>query len=119
MDAGVMGDSPNTPKKFRLAFEATVSMPLGSRPFVCEGSPYAQQAFIIGINATVGVGKFWDFWDDSYGMLKTERFLPAYVAEKGGKISPTRKRIEVLVSAGLRCLETNLYIQPTARARMV
>jgi hypothetical protein len=91
----------------------------GSRPFVCEGSPYAQQAFIIGINATVGVGDFWDYWDDSYGMLKSTKFMPTYLKEKGEKISPTRKRIETLVSPNVRCLETNLYLQPTRRAKML
>lgn len=116
-----MRSESTQPRNFRLAFQAAVKLPPEYRPFICEGSPYAANAFIVGINATTGVGRFWDFWDDEYGFKKADLWCPAYLAEKGGRASPTRRHIQALLTlAGApECIETNVYAQPTAHVHLL
>ena len=99
------------------------------RPFVCEGSPLACQAFIVGFNPATELTKpFWDFWNSDYGFSKSEWF-ENYKRERQDKplasgktrratISNTRRVIDWITEAALPvpCLETNLYALATSQA---
>jgi hypothetical protein len=105
-------------------FEAKLHGLTGSsptiRPFVCDGSPLACSAFVVGTNPATEVG-FWNFWNVTYGFQKTE-WLLAYEEVRSAKgengASPTRRMIEKVVEAAapVRCLETNVFSKPSPRA---
>jgi hypothetical protein len=101
-----------------------------SRPFVCEGNPFACEVFIVGFNAATEMeADFWDFWSDAYGFDK-KKWFEAYIQEKRNKplippkkrrneLSNTRQRIE-WISQALKphlCLETNLYFKATEASK--
>jgi hypothetical protein len=111
---------PISLQNFREAFQPCLAAHPDWRPFICDGSPLSPEAFIVGINATVGVGSFWKYWDDEHGFNKLKWYAD-YLRERGGKPSKTRIRIEVvLASAGTtRCVETNVFAQPTRRANLI
>ncbi len=96
------------------------------RPFVCDGSPLDCRVFVVGTHpATVMTRSFWDFWNASRGFEKGP-WLEQYITDRAKaplklgktrrtKISNTRQRLN-WVSDGakpVRCLETNVYSQPT------
>jgi hypothetical protein len=91
------------------------------RPFVCSGSPLGCDVFIVGCNpATAMDTDFWSYWRVGYGFDK-DAWLADYKAQRrsAGKrdVSPTRRAIEVLVEScrPLKCLETNVFAEPTER----
>jgi hypothetical protein len=109
-----------TLQAFREAFEPyTVANP-EYRYFLCEGSPLLPDAFIVGINATIGVANFWNYWDDEYGYRKSVLYHD-YLNERGGRPSKTRVRIEALLdhTGSPRCIETNIFSQPTPAANLI
>ena len=93
--------------------ELTGEAPL-VRPFLCEGSPFECEIFLVGINPGKSSG-FWPHWNALRGCDK-RGWLQDYLAEHG-RYSPTRERIERLFKAlgPLRCLETNIYTFPSRR----
>lgn len=100
------------------------------RPFVCDGSPLACAAFIVGLNPATEMSQpFWSFWTAEHGFDKAVWFR-AYLEERArrplkpgrtrrNKVSNTRQRIEWITQAAapVRCLETNLYATATTEAR--
>lgn len=88
--------------------------PCLDRPFVCAGRPDACTAVLIGENpATSTNADWWSFWSDVTG-FDLERWEASYRSERlrRGKraMSATRSRIVRLRSAGIRCLETNVFM---------
>lgn len=87
--------------------------PAGSRPFVCDGSPFECEAFIVGQEvATMGLD-FWRFWSDERGFDR-DAFLAEYRAErqqrgKRDSISQTRKVVHYVIESAypVKCLTTN------------
>jgi hypothetical protein len=103
--------------EFRLNLERQLPSAY-SRPFVCEGSPLKCRIFIVGTNSARLVEKpFFSFWDPSYGFKKKE-FIRELELKPGG-LTPTRKNIEIIVSAAGQeiTLDTNFYLCPTPRAK--
>jgi len=104
---------------FRTELEALIGQDSDARPFVCDGDPYACKAFIVGINAASPM-PFWRYWDDQRGFDR-RRWYDDYRAKRqgdyNGPISPTRARIELIVSAAapVKMLETNLFSEATRR----
>lgn len=112
---------------FRRSMVSLIGKPTDLRPFVCEGSPLACEAFLVGINpASEMSNDFWDFWSDSYGFNKRVWF-ERYKAERRNRplkpgrrrrneISNTRRVIEWILDEAkpIRCLETNIYARATA-----
>ena len=88
------------------------------RPFVCDGSPLDCEVFIVGGNPATDIGvDFWKFWSDDYGFHRTAWFETYIQSSKRGAVSPTRRRIDLIVgeAAPVRCLETNIFAKPTRR----
>ena len=90
------------------------------RPFVCEGSPLACQALIVGANpATDMRPAFWPWWDSQYGfrkglwfeVYKHARRERRQAGENIREVSPTRSGIEAVLRHGPKrqVLETNIY----------
>lgn len=116
------------------AFERALRTYIGDgtclRPFVCEGSPLDCQVFIVGFNPASSLdAAFWDFWRAGHGFDKTAWF-ERYQHERRARplapgrirrsaVSRTRRLIELVVDAAApaKCLETNIYSLPTARAK--
>jgi len=100
------------------------------RPFVCNGSPYDSEIFIVGFNAATEMqADFWEFWCDKKGFLK-EKWFDCYITERANKplkpgkrrrnrVSNTRQRIEWIASASTpsKCLEKNIYSKATTEAK--
>jgi hypothetical protein len=115
-------------------FEQRLRRIIGSgdrvRPFVCEGSPLACRAFLVGANAATELNQpFWHFWTTGQGFDK-DRWFEAYKHERANKplkpgktrrnpVSNTRKRLDWIVeeASPCRCLETNIYSVPTEELR--
>lgn len=88
--------------------------PCFNRPFVCAGQPESCRTILIGENpATSSAFDWWDFWSDEAG-FDLERWEASYrsVRLSNGmrEISATRSRIVRLRRAGVRCLETNVFM---------
>lgn len=119
----------NELEKFERDLAALIGNPTDLRPFVCEGSPLACRAFIVGFNPATGMSSdFWRFWRAGYGFDKAAWFAE-YLKDrqsrplKPGKtrrsaVSNTRSRIDWIVEEAdpVRCLETNIHAVPTERA---
>ena len=67
------------------------------RPFLCEGSPIGCDIFLVGINPGTDT-PFWDYLDTHYGCHKQD-WIQDYLRRHGGKLLPTRARIERLFCA--------------------
>lgn len=82
-------------------------------PFICDGSPFECRIFVVGHNPRHHT-PFWPFWKRGSCFDKAE-WLKKYQACHGA-LSPTRKRIEWVIEAAApaRCLETNLFPEPSA-----
>jgi hypothetical protein len=98
--------------QFTLAeFEQEIRILAGDKagwPFLCDGSPFDCQIFLVGINPVVGV-PLWDYWSPESGVNRTA-WLSAYRKER--KFTQTRHRIEWLVEVirpEARVLETNVF----------
>ena len=114
--------------EFSRDLASLIGKPTDLRPFVCEGSPLACDAFIVGINpASPMSADFWDFWSDRYGFDKSVWF-EKYKEERRNRplepgktrrneVSKTRRIIDVIVENArpVRCLETNLYAKATEK----
>lgn len=114
-------------RSFRENLEARIGRNDAIRPFVCDGSPYSCEAFLVGINPASSVA-FWPFWNDKTGFCKKawyERYLIERAAApltlgrtRSQLVSSTRRRIEWIVDAAspVKILETNLFSVPTPKA---
>jgi hypothetical protein len=77
-------------------------------PFVCDGSPFDCEVFLVGINPAANV-PIWPHWLDGSGMNKAG-WLTNYL-NTHSKFTPTRSRIERLGRAlrPTQLLETNIF----------
>ena len=85
-------------------------------PFLCDGSPFDCQIFVVGINPASDMS-LWPFWSNATGVNR-KAWLEAY-RKKYGRIRPTRHRINWLVEAAkpARVLETNIFSSHSRRER--
>lgn len=114
---------------FERELLSRIGRPTQVRPFVCDGSPLGTRVFLVGINpASEMKADFWDFWVSGEGFDKA-RWFKDYKRDraerplKPGKtsrpaVSPSRRIIERVIEGlgSLRCLETNVYAQPSSSA---
>lgn len=108
-------------RDFKAAVEERGASQPDFRPFICNGSPYNCEFFIVGFNpATKLCEPFWSFWKDEYGFDK-ELWFKRYKLErrKRGKrleVTPTRLRINRILSGAspIKVLEANIYTSPTS-----
>lgn len=109
-------------RRFREALSAI--LPEDWRPFVCQGSPYDKEVFVVGHNpATKMENGFWMYWDDCTGFDKATWFED-YKNErrrqrKHHDVSPTRRNLNKLTGLvdPVEFLETNVYSKPTSHAK--
>jgi hypothetical protein len=104
-----------TLEQFEIGLSNIVGRPSSLRPFVCEGSPFDCEVFIVGYNpATAMDGDWWRFWKAGYGFEK-DRCWNEYIDQRGGEISKTRKCIEAIVADlnPVRVLEANIDARPS------
>jgi len=99
---------------FATKLHTLLPKPCFDRPFVCLGNPESCTAILIGENpATITSVDWWSYWSDSLG-FDLERWQSMYSEsrrERGkAAVSPTRGRISRLRSAGVNCLETNVFM---------
>lgn len=94
--------------------ELTKHLP-DARPFLCEGSPFGCDVFLVGINPATSTN-FWNYWSTESGFDK-KKWIEYYKLLHGGKLKPTRQRIEIFfkTTSPLRVLETNVFASPSAR----
>jgi hypothetical protein len=114
------------------AFEDTLRSLLDgapdARPFVCHGSPFECDVFIVGTNPATCSVPFWSFWETGRG-FNYEAWLSEYIRlrqesegqRKRPALSPTRRMISRLTQAihkatHHRVLETNVFATPSRRA---
>ena len=116
-------------RSFETELIKLIGKPTDLRPFVCDGSPFRCDVFIVGLNPATKMSEdFWKFWRSGHGFDKNV-WLEAYKKDrqlrplKPGKtrrnaISNSRRVIDwVLEDASpIRCLETNIYSSPTEQA---
>ena len=114
---------------FSDGLSAIIGRPSLLRPFVCDGSPYNTNVFIVGFNpASPSSRDFWSFWDDENGFNK-QRWLECYLLDRASQsgnerhskrspVSNTRRVLGWLEEAepSLTVLETNIYSFPTRTA---
>lgn len=114
---------------FSSALSVIIGRPSLLRPFVCDGSPYNANVFIVGFNpASASPRDFWSFWDDENGFNK-QRWFESYLIDRASQssnnrhskrspVSNTRRVITWLEQAepSLTFLETNIYSFPTRTA---
>jgi len=86
-----------------------------ARPFLCEGTPFGCDIFLVGINPATSTN-FWDHWSPQTGCNK-KGWINKYLENHNGKLNPTRKRIELFFeySSPVRVLETNIFPFPSDR----
>ena len=109
---------------FKSGMVSVIGDPSMLRPFVCEGSPFECEVFLVGSDpATEMSCNFWDFWSDDYGFDK-QGWLKVYTDERKRqgerkRLSPTRNIIEYVIGAArpVRCLETNIYAKPSSNRK--
>jgi hypothetical protein len=92
----------------------SIPKPCFDRPFVCAELPTSCIAILIGENPATDMDMdWWYFWNDKTG-FDFSRWDAMYraVRRAAGKreVSPTRLRITRLREAGVRCLETNVFM---------
>ncbi|MDR3447555.1 hypothetical protein [Dyella sp.] len=119
-----------TIEEFERELEHIIHRPTALRPFVCNGSPLACRAFIVGFNPATSMNAgFWDFWRSGDGFDK-EKWLECYKDERQrrplapGKtrrsaVSPSRRVIEWIIEEArpVGILETNIYASATEKAK--
>jgi hypothetical protein len=123
-----METTPTNLPEFAHRLAELIGRPTELRPFVCDGSPLACRAFLVGYNPATGMDlDFWGFWTDQG--FDRSRWFVEYMRERVSqplkpgkkyrpKVSPTRRVID-WINEGSRIplLETNLYARPTADMR--
>ena len=110
-------------REFKIGLAAIVGDPcVGSRPFVCDGSPLDCRVMLVGINpASDTAENFWNFWSGDSGFNRRE-WLDAYVKSRESRGLPpftnSRKVIERIIRAvrPASCLEANLYAKESPRS---
>lgn len=105
-------------------FECQIRSRMGNArgwPFLCNGSPFDCEIFLVGINPATDVS-IWPHWSIETGVDR-EAWLEAYRNGRS-KLTPTRIRIELLIKAITdtaigkpRVLETNIFHQYSQRLR--
>ncbi len=99
-----------------VAFDRDLHTACGAlgRPFLCEGSPFGCEVFLVGINPGTDT-PFWPFWSVRDGCDKAG-WLKEYF-DRHRRLGPTRKRIERLLKAAhpARVLETNVFHRSSKR----
>lgn len=87
------------------------------RPFLCEGSPFGCEVFLVGINPATSTS-FWEYWSVETGCDKSG-WIKKYLENHGGKFKPTRRRIELFfeTASPLKVLETNIFPFPSEREK--
>jgi hypothetical protein len=80
-----------------------------SRALLCDGCPLGCDFAIVGANPATNI-PLWPYWNAKSGCDK-EKWLEALKKRTGGRLPPTRKRIEWLLEEirPHRCLELNVY----------
>nr|WP_199044081.1 hypothetical protein [Dyella sp. ASV24] len=130
MNASRTSPTVTTLAEFERELERIIHRPTTWRPFVCNGSPLACKAFIVGFNpATSMDAGFWDFWRSGHGFDK-EKWFERYKDERQRRplapgrtrrsaVSPSRRVIEwIIEEAGpVGVLETNIYATATRTAK--
>ncbi|BDC39188.1 hypothetical protein [Paraburkholderia terrae] len=116
--------------EFERNLESLIGRPTSLRPFVCNGSPFDCEIFVVGLNPASSMkASFWDFWRPGVGFDKRAWF-EAYKAERMSRplkpghtrrnpVSNSRRVIE-WINASLgsaRALETNIYPAATEEFR--
>jgi hypothetical protein len=107
---------PSGLSEFADRLAAVIGRPSNLRPFICEGSPFKAEVFIVGYNpATRLEGDWWKYWDPDYGYRKSD-WLAEYSAQRG-KLSKTRAKIEDILAGlkGYAVLEANIEARPSTR----
>lgn len=99
--------------RFADSLSSIVPRPCFGRPFVCDGFPELCVAVVIGENpATEMEGDWWTYWEASSG-FNFETWRKSYEESRlrrgKGAVSNTRRRLDRLRGAGVRCLETNVF----------
>lgn len=117
-------------RDFERNLESLIGRPTNLRPFVCNGSPFDCEMFVVGLNPASSMkASFWDFWHPDAGFDKPAWF-EAYKAERMSRplkpgrtrrnpISNSRRVIEwINTSLGsVQALETNIYSVATEEFR--
>lgn len=103
---------------FRERLQSLIQQP-DLRPFVCDGSPLACRAFIVGFNPATAMDQpFWSYWSDDTGFDRP-RFMGDYLEKRGlTQLKGVRARIERIVvqlPRGL-ALKTNICSRATKTA---
>jgi len=99
--------------EFDKAIRELTGEHIEARPFLCEGSPFGCEVFLVGINPGTPT-PFWPYWRLPYGCYKQE-WLRDYMSRPGNK--PTRNNTERIIRAAapVRCLDTNVYCRYSPR----
>jgi hypothetical protein len=86
----------------------------GALPFLCDGSPFGCEIFVVGINPATNIS-VWQCWSTNAGMDRNA-WLESYRAERGDFL-PTRRRLNRFSQAAspARVLETNVFSASSPR----
>jgi len=95
-------------RKLRIVAKLPPPASIAVRPFLCDGSPFGCEVFLVGINPGTDI-PLWPYWSHEGGCDKAA-WLQAYL-ERHGRFRPTRARIERICTAmgPVRALETNVF----------
>ena len=100
--------------RFTLGLSQILPKPCFDRPFVCVGQPETCTAVLIGENPATTIGvDWWTFWNDDTGFdfdRWDELYRESRRRQGKSEISPTRRRINRLRHAGVKCLEANSFM---------
>lgn len=100
--------------QFSQALMSAIPQPCHGRPFVCEGSPDQCTVVVIGENPATELNvDWWEYWDESRGFLFdkwTAEYQQSRIRSGQAAVSPTRLRLNRLRERGVRCLETNVFL---------
>jgi hypothetical protein len=86
-------------------------------PFICDGSPFNCEIFVVGYNAATTLrNNFWRYWSDEFGLDRD-----AFMRDFPEKNSGARPRLNEIVEGAMpeKVLETNLYFYSTAKKRQL
>ena len=99
--------------RFSDSLHSLLPRPCFGRPFVCDGRPEQCSTVVIGENPATDLGvDWWTYWNPAVGFdFATWRKTYEELRLRRGKsaVSNTRRRLDRLRTAGVRCLETNVF----------